>query len=70
MAGVHGTVLLAVSGADEMEDSRSSIRGFFEMGVDFFEDGQPATGRRHISDPMDCLRLKLLDMLGSEGLAL
>ena len=37
------------------------------MGVDF-KDGQPATWKEtYLSDPMDCLRLKLLDMLGSEG---
>ena len=70
MAGVHGTLgCLAVSGADEMEDLRSLYTGglTFEMGVDF-KDGQPATWKEtYLSDPMDCLRLKLLDMLGSEG---
>ena len=70
MAGVHGTLgCLAVSGADEMDDLRSLYTGglTFEMGVDF-KEGQPTTWKEtYLSDPMDCLRLKLLDMLGSEG---
>ena len=72
MAGVHGTLgCLAVSGADEMEDLRSLYTGglTFEMGVD---SRWPACYMEGdiLSDPMDCLRLKLLDILGSEGLAL
>ena len=70
MAGVHGTLgCLAVSGADEMEDLRALYTGglTFEMGQDF-ADGDPANWKEtYLSDPMDCLRLKLLDMLGSEG---
>ena len=70
MAGVHGTLgCLAVSGADEMDDLRSLYTGglTFEMGIDF-KEGQPAKWKEnYLSDPMDCLRLKLLDMLGSEG---
>ena len=30
-------------------------------------EGDRQNGRRQLSDPLDCLRLKLLDMLGSEG---
>mgnify|MGYP003322185978 FL=1 len=70
MAGVHGTLgCLAVSGADEMEDLRALYTGglTFEMGQDF-TDGDPVNWKEtYLSDPMDCLRLKLLDMLGSEG---
>ena len=37
------------------------------MGQDF-ADGDPVNWKEtYLSDPMDCLRLKLLDMLGSEG---
>ena len=65
----RNTGCLAVSGADEMDDLRSLYTGglTFEMGVDF-KEGQPAKWKEtYLSDPMDCLRFKLLDMLGSEG---
>ena len=33
-----------------------------------FSNGKPDSWKKtYLSDPMDCLRLKLLDMLGSEG---
>jgi hypothetical protein len=39
----------------------------YQMGSDF-EAGKPGHWKdRKLSDPLDCLRLKLLDMLGSEG---
>tara|TARA_Y100001968_G_scaffold192776_2_gene176651 strand:+ start:5675 stop:11074 length:5400 start_codon:yes stop_codon:yes gene_type:complete len=70
MAGVHGTLgCLAVSGASEMEDLRGLYTGglTYEMGINF-KSGKPSEWKEtHLSDPMDCLRLKLLDMLGSEG---
>ena len=70
MAGVHGTLgCLAVSGASEMEDLRELYTGglTYEMGVDF-TNGIPSKWKEtHLSDPIDCLRLKLIDMLGSEG---
>ena len=70
MAGVHGTLgCLAVSGASEMEDLRELYTGglTYEMGVDF-TNGIPSKWKEtYLSDPIDCLRLKLIDMLGSEG---
>jgi ATP-dependent Lhr-like helicase len=70
MAEVHGTLgCLAIAGAAEMEDIRSLYTGGlnYEMGEDFSQ-GQPLKWKKsYLSDPMDCLRLKLLDMLGSEG---
>ena len=70
MAGVHGTLgCLAVAGAEEMEDLRKLYTGgmTYETGVDF-KEGQPNKWKKtYLSDPIDCLRLKLLDMLGSEG---
>ncbi|HJO42440.1 MAG TPA: DEAD/DEAH box helicase, partial [Candidatus Thalassarchaeaceae archaeon] len=70
MAGVHGTLgCLAVSGASEMEDLRELYTGglTYEMGVDF-TNGVPSKWKEtYLSDPIDCLRLKLIDMLGSEG---
>ncbi|MDG1533287.1 MAG: DEAD/DEAH box helicase [Candidatus Thalassarchaeaceae archaeon] len=70
MAGVHGTLgCLAVSGASEMEDLRELYTGglTYEMGIDF-TNGIPSKWKEtYLSDPIDCLRLKLIDMLGSEG---
>ena len=70
MAEVHGTLgCLSVAGAANMEDLRSLYTGglSFEMGENY-KNGQPNSWKKtYLSDPMDCLRLKLLDMLGSEG---
>ncbi len=70
MADVHGTLgCLAVAGASDMEDIRGLYTGglTFEIGRDY--DGfEPKIWKKsQLSDPHDCLRLKLLDMLGSEG---
>ncbi|MDP7002667.1 MAG: DEAD/DEAH box helicase [Candidatus Thalassarchaeaceae archaeon] len=70
MTEVHGTLgCLAVAGASEMDDIRSLYTGGLNYEVaDSFVGGEPTSWRkRQLSDPMDCLRLKLLDMLGSEG---
>ena len=70
MAGVHGTLgCLAVSGAAEMDDIRSLYTGglTYEMGVGFSKGTPSIWKQTSLEDPMDCLRLKLLDMLGSEG---
>ncbi|MGY8703968.1 MAG: hypothetical protein ACKVGY_06500, partial [Candidatus Poseidoniales archaeon] len=70
MAEVHGTLgCLAVAGAAEMEDIRSLYTGGLSYELaDEFSNGQPLKWKKsYLSDPMDCLRLKLLDMLGSEG---
>ena len=70
MAEVHGTLgCLAVAGAAEMDDLTELYTGglSYQMGSDF-EAGTPGRWNdRKLSDPLDCLRLKLLDMLGSEG---
>jgi len=70
MTEVHGTLgCLAIAGAAEMDDLRELYTGglSYEVGESFTR-GEPSTwSKRNLSDPMDCLRLKLLDMLGSEG---
>jgi len=70
MADVHGTLgCLSVAGAADMDDLTELYTGglTFEMGMDF-KDGKPEKWKKSkLSDPLDCLRLKLLDMLGSEG---
>ena len=69
MADVHGTLgCLAVAGAAEMDDLKHLYTGGlnFEKGTDF-TDGKPANGNKPVLESSDCLRLKLLDMLGSEG---
>ncbi len=70
MADVHGTLgCLAVAGGADMDDLKDLYTGGlnFEKGVEF-TGGKPAKWKlTNLSDPLDCLRLKLLDMLGSEG---
>ena len=70
MTEVHGTLgCLAVAGAAEMDDLRELYTGglSYEVG-DGFVGGEPSKWKeKQLSDPLDCLRLKLLDMLGSEG---
>jgi len=70
MTEVHGTLgCLAVAGAAEMDDLRELYTGglTYEIGEGFV-GGEPSNWKKKsLSDPMDCLRLKLLDMLGSEG---
>ena len=70
MAGVHGTLgCLAVAGASEMEDLRALYTGglTYEIAEDFSGGTPSKWASSSLSDPLDCLRLKLLDMLGSEG---
>ena len=70
MTEVHGTLgCLAVAGAAEMDDLRELYTGglSYEVGEGFV-GGEPSNWKeKQLSDPLDCLRLKLLDMLGSEG---
>ena len=70
MTEVHGTLgCLAVAGAAEMDDLRELYTGglSYEVGEGFV-GGEPSKWKeKQLSDPLDCLRLKLLDMLGSEG---
>lgn len=70
MAGVHGTLgVLSVSGASEMDDLRELYTGglSFEIASDFTGGTPDRWMKTELSDAVDCLRLKLLDMLGSEG---
>ena len=70
MAGVHGTLgCLAVAGASEMEDLRELYTGglTYEIAEEFSGATPSRWASSTLSDPLDCLRLKLLDMLGSEG---
>ena len=70
MSEVHGTLgCLAMAGAAEMDDLRELYTGglSYELGENFV-GGKPSSWKnKQLSDPLDCLRLKLLDMLGSEG---
>ena len=70
MTEVHGTLgCLAVAGAAEMDDLRELYTGglSYEIGESFVGGEASEWRKRGLSDPLDCLRLKLLDMLGSEG---
>ena len=70
MASVHGTLgCLAVAGASEMDDLRSLYTGgmTYEIAEGFVGSEPKSWNQSNLSDPLDCLRLKLLDMLGSEG---
>ena len=70
MTEVHGTLgCLAVAGAAEMDDLRELYTGGlnYEIGEGFVGGEASNWRKKSLSDPMDCLRLKLLDMLGSEG---
>ena len=70
MASVHGTLgCLAVAGASEMDDLRALYTGgmTYEMAEGFKGSEPEKWIESNLSDPLDCLRLKLLDMLGSEG---
>ena len=52
-----------------MDDLRELYTGglSFEIGESFVGGEASEWRKRGLSDPLDCLRLKLLDMLGSEG---
>ena len=71
MANVHGTLgCLAVAGGSEANDIRELYTGglTYQIGVDYDSDFEPRELKKmNLSDPQDCLRMKLLDMLGSEG---
>ena len=75
MADVHGTLgCLSVAGGSELEDIRELYTGglTYQVGNDYSvgSDGKLVINEwktKNLSDPQDCLRMKLLDMLGSEG---
>ena len=70
MAEIHGTLgCIAEAGGKEIEDVRDLYtRGItYEVGVEF--DGLKPTkwDQKTISDPHEALRVKIIEMLGSEG---
>ena len=70
MADIHGTLgVLASQGAGELDDLRQLYTGglTYKMASEF--DGKRVTVWEDValSDPHECLRVKLVDMLGSEG---
>ena len=70
MAEVHGTLgVLSNKGAAEMEDLRELYTGglTFEM-ADSFKEAEPSSWvESKLMDPHEALRIKIVDMLGSEG---
>ena len=70
MSEVHGTLgVLAAKGSSEMDDLRELYTGglTYEF-ADEFDDSIPTSWRTaKLMDPHEALRLKIVDMLGSEG---
>ena len=70
MAEVHGTLgVLATKGADDMEDLRELYTGglTYEMANEF-DGAKPKSWKpSKLMDPHEALRIKIVDMLGSEG---
>ena len=67
MAGVHGTLgCLATAGASDMDNVRELYTGnlFFQSTSSVVDSDWQDVG---LSDPHECLRVKILDLLGSEG---
>ncbi len=70
MADIHGTLgVLASQGADEMDDLRQLYTGglTYKTATDFKQNEVTSWHDVSLSDPHECLRVKLVDMLGSEG---
>jgi len=70
MAEVHGTLgVLSTKGADEMEDLRELYTGGLSYDVaDTFQDANVMEWKpAKLMDPHEALRVKIVDMLGSEG---
>ena len=70
MADIHGTLgCLSSIGASDMTDLRAVYRTevTFEAAINFDGTVPTAWESRKLSDAYECLRVKLLDMLGSEG---
>ena len=70
MAEIHGTLgCLAVNGGKDVEDLRElHTRGIrYKVAVEF--DGRTPTKweNRELSDPEEAMRVKIIEMLGSEG---
>jgi len=70
MAGIHGTLgCLAAAGANQLPDLRELYRtGLTFEAASAFDGATPTEWEsRGLNDAYECLRVKLLDMLGSEG---
>ena len=67
MAFVHGTLgVLSSAGASELDNVRDLYTGnlSFQITSSMDDSGWEDVG---LSDPHECLRVKILDLLGSEG---
>jgi ATP-dependent Lhr-like helicase len=70
MAEVHGTLgVLASKGADDMQDLRELYTGGLNYEIaDQFSGSNPVSWvPSKLMDPHEALRIKIVDMLGSEG---
>jgi len=70
MADIHGTLgVLATHDIEEMEDLRELYTGGLTYKMSTKYSGTTPTDWKDepLSDPHECLRVKLVDMLGSEG---
>ena len=70
MADVHGTLgVLSAHGANEMDDLRSLYTGGLTYDVATEFDGRKPSAWQPspLADPHECLRIKIRDLLGSEG---
>ena len=70
MAEVHGTLgMLASQGAKEMDDLRELYTGGLTYQIaDAFDDAEATNWKpAKLMDPHEALRVKIVDMLGSEG---
>ncbi len=70
MADIHGTLgVLASHGAAKMDDMRELYTGGLSYKMAEKYNGTKVTKWREqaLSDPHECLRVKIVDMLGSEG---
>ncbi|MDP6889325.1 MAG: DEAD/DEAH box helicase [Candidatus Thalassarchaeaceae archaeon] len=70
MSEVHGTLgVLSTKGADQMDDLRELYTGglHYEVAKSFDGDQPQSWGKAKLMDPHEALRIKIADMLGSEG---
>ena len=70
MGDIHGTLgVLSSHNAEDLDDLRKLYTGGLTYDVSTKYDGTEATAweSRPLSDPHECLRVKLVDLLGSEG---
>ena len=70
MAEVHGTLgVLATKGAEELDDLRELYTGglTYEIATGFDGFNPTSWDSAKLMDPHEALRIKIVDMLGSEG---